>query len=148
MVLTIQDFQASDHMSVDMMEQPGRLLLILSSPLPMHVSQSMSDLHLTLIRTVRYEPPTREVPSWFSCRFYVDIEVLSFLLRWKSFCIKVILAARLMYMPLKLLLFLTTNLNIVEILMGNCVVKNVSNFCTSATFLLLEIYLIKNTHLQ
>jgi hypothetical protein len=37
-------------------------------------------------------------------------------------------------MTLKPQLFFTTNLNPAEILMGNCGVKNVSNFCTHATF--------------
>jgi len=37
-------------------------------------------------------------------------------------------------MFLKLLLFFTTNLNPVENLMGNCGVKNLSNFCTHAKF--------------
>jgi hypothetical protein len=46
----------------------------------------------------------------------------------------VILAARIIRMPLNLLLFFTTNLKPVEILRGNCGVKNLSNFCTHATF--------------
>jgi hypothetical protein len=37
-------------------------------------------------------------------------------------------------MPLKPPLFFTTNLNPVEILRGNCGVKNVSHFCTHATY--------------
>jgi len=37
-------------------------------------------------------------------------------------------------MHLNLLLFFTTNLNPVEILKGSCGVKNLSNFCTHATF--------------